>query len=338
MYPELAAKPLHLTGESYAGKYLPLFTHDILESNKKGDTKIPLTTTLIIDPYPAPVVQRTSMHQVPSALGIIDENNLKQISVLEQRCQHDHTFDIMKAEDTCSGIMDYIQAVSGDVFNYNTRIFEYDWDPIEAPYVKYLTNHSKIEELYEAIHIADSYKTPVFESGSESVAEGYQSDNLIDYSWYYDYLIAEDYPFIVSSGEFDMQDGAISQYTWMKQLLTKVGTSFWEQDRKIFYYPGQDGGMKVGGYFQHHNNFTVMSVPKSGHFIPADNYGASIAILHDLVNHNELKCHADSGCSVTAEMCKAMNDCSTHGTCGPNGQCSCQDGFKGADCSYEVLK
>ena len=83
MYPELKTTPLHLTGESYAGKYLPLFTQDILESNKKGETKIPLTTTLIIDPYPAPVIQRTSMHQVPSALGIIDENNLKQISVLE---------------------------------------------------------------------------------------------------------------------------------------------------------------------------------------------------------------------------------------------------------------
>lgn len=80
-----------------------------------------------------------------------------------------------------------------------------------------------------------------------------------------------------------------------------------------------------------------MSVPKSGHFIPADNYGASIAILSDLVNHNQLKCHADSGCSVTGEMCKAMNDCSGNGKCGQNGQCTCQDGYKGADCSYEVL-
>lgn len=152
------------------------------------------------------------MHQVPRALGIVDPNNLRQISVLEQRCQYEHTFDILKAQDTCSGIMDYIQAVSGDVLNYNTRIFEYDWDPIENPYVHYLSadKNSKIEQLYQAIHISDSYKKPVFESGSDSVSEGYQSDNLIDYSWYYDYLIAENYPFIVAAGEFDMQDGAIS--------------------------------------------------------------------------------------------------------------------------------
>jgi len=34
MYPELKENKFYLTGESYAGKYLPLFTHDILESNK----------------------------------------------------------------------------------------------------------------------------------------------------------------------------------------------------------------------------------------------------------------------------------------------------------------
>jgi len=33
-YPEMKALAFYLTGESYAGKYLPLYTHDILEFNK----------------------------------------------------------------------------------------------------------------------------------------------------------------------------------------------------------------------------------------------------------------------------------------------------------------
>ena len=41
---------------------------------------IPLAGTLIIDPYPSPVIQRTHMHIVPQALGILDENNLNQIA------------------------------------------------------------------------------------------------------------------------------------------------------------------------------------------------------------------------------------------------------------------
>lgn len=64
-YPELKENEFYLTGESYAGKYLPLFTHDILERNKNlgpSDIFIPLEFTLIIDPYPAPATQRTRMH------------------------------------------------------------------------------------------------------------------------------------------------------------------------------------------------------------------------------------------------------------------------------------
>jgi len=37
-YPEYAKKLIHLTGESYAGKYLPLFTVDILKHNQKENS------------------------------------------------------------------------------------------------------------------------------------------------------------------------------------------------------------------------------------------------------------------------------------------------------------
>lgn len=33
-YPEFKTKKIYLTGESYAGKYLPLFTSDILKWNE----------------------------------------------------------------------------------------------------------------------------------------------------------------------------------------------------------------------------------------------------------------------------------------------------------------
>jgi carboxypeptidase C (cathepsin A) len=47
-YPELKANRLFLTGESYAGKYLPLFSYDILQYNKNlkpEDFHIPLAFT-----------------------------------------------------------------------------------------------------------------------------------------------------------------------------------------------------------------------------------------------------------------------------------------------------
>jgi hypothetical protein len=68
------------------------------------------------------------------------------------------------------------------------------------------------------------------------VSIGYTPDNLVDYSFYYNSLIDMKYPYIVMAGEFDMKDGAISQYDWMHQLLLAVGTDFWNLNRKIYYF------------------------------------------------------------------------------------------------------
>jgi hypothetical protein len=44
--------------------------------------------------------------------------------------------------------MGYIETVTDHVFPYNARIFGYDWAKIEDPYEIYLSNHSKIDQLY----------------------------------------------------------------------------------------------------------------------------------------------------------------------------------------------
>jgi carboxypeptidase C (cathepsin A) len=71
MYPDLKANELYLTGESYGGKYLAMFTHDILER-----TDFNLKATILSDPLPSPLHERTEMHVLPAAHGIIDENQL----------------------------------------------------------------------------------------------------------------------------------------------------------------------------------------------------------------------------------------------------------------------
>ena len=104
--------------------------------------------------------------------------------------------------------MDYIQAVSGNVFPYDGRIFDQDWEVQEQPYIEMLMNSSRMWEIYDFIHISNSTKRPVFDGeGSANVSKGYRDDNLVDYSAYYNALIELNYPLIVMAGEFDMQDG-----------------------------------------------------------------------------------------------------------------------------------
>lgn len=156
------------------------------------------------------------MHHVPYGLNIIDDNNLKQIEILEARCRKMQYDNITQGQETCDEVMQYIIDVTGGVFDYDSRIFGSDWSLVENPYIGYLTTMDQVNTLYEQLHVADSPKVPIWESGSASVAAGYQSENLIDFSSYYNYLLNESYPFIVMAGEFDSRDGAYSQSLWMK--------------------------------------------------------------------------------------------------------------------------
>jgi hypothetical protein len=48
--------------------------------------------------------------------------------------------DYTAAGDICGQPMDYILDVGGKVFTYDARIFDYDFDPLETPYLTYLSN------------------------------------------------------------------------------------------------------------------------------------------------------------------------------------------------------
>jgi len=108
----------------------------------------------------------------------------------------------------------------------------------------------KLNDLFKSLHIENSTKVPIYEFDSDRVDVAYASDNLVDYSNYYNKLIEMDFPLLVLSGEFDARDGAISQFDWMKKYLN-LPEEFWEQDRKIYYYNDEKNKIPqaVGGYW-----------------------------------------------------------------------------------------
>ena len=68
-----------MTGESYAGKYIPRYSSAILDANATAGVDPPkynLKASLIGDPYTAPLTQRTHMYIVPEALNILDDSNM----------------------------------------------------------------------------------------------------------------------------------------------------------------------------------------------------------------------------------------------------------------------
>jgi vitellogenic carboxypeptidase-like protein len=341
-YPHMVGKDLYLTGESYGGKYLPRYSYALLRANEALEsTFFNLKATLAGDPYTAPMTQRTHMHIVPEALNIIDDSNMSQIAAMERKCQEGMTnpnYSTGERGDICSNIMGYITTVGGNVFPYDARIFGSDWDKIEDPTTNYFSISGKVNEIYDLIHVADSTKRPVFEMSSGRVGEAFSDDQLLDYSWYVQELIYRKSPVLIYAGEFDSQDGPKTQEYWLRRMPFDGSPEFWAQSRQIYWVdqPGQTEQI-VGGYWRESPYFSYISIPKAGHFVPANNYQPSFSFFSDYIQSRKLNCHNPNGCSVVEDRCALMDNCSSHGTCTSNGQCACDAGWKSADCSLESI-
>jgi carboxypeptidase D len=86
MHSDLKNNELYLSGESYAGKYLSLFTKTILTNNDEeteDGNKLNLKSTIIFDPIASPIMERTNMDTTPYALNIIDDVNARQVETLK---------------------------------------------------------------------------------------------------------------------------------------------------------------------------------------------------------------------------------------------------------------
>lgn len=125
---------MYVTGESYAGHYIPAFSWALYENGSFN-----LKASLIGDPYISGMTQKSEMYHVPEALNILDESNMPQMAALRKNCQESVSADIHTSYSVCCEIMTYIEEISGDVFAYDQRIFGPDWDKHEDPVVNYFT-------------------------------------------------------------------------------------------------------------------------------------------------------------------------------------------------------
>ncbi|CDW84139.1 kex1 protein precursor [Stylonychia lemnae] len=314
----------YLAGESFAGKYISIFGRKlVVYEDNQGKGKAYLGGVLMGDPLISAPVQRLSTHKVAQSLGIVDDSNLDQISTLHKQCEQSLSSNWDISDDTCSKVLDYIQDVSGDVLSYDARIFTYDQNKITAPYIKYLSQSGRKAELYSAIHIEKSTKVPIWEKKNQQVANALNSESMFDSTNWFD-MLYEDKPVLIYAGQWDQRDGpsTIEDFLANSRRQAKSTTPISQQPRQIYYVKQKDGTFIVGGYqkYDSDSKLTILTIPKAGHF------------------SKQALCHKDKpeDCQVTQTMCTFMSNCNGNGVCGNNGQCQCNIGFKGADCSEKV--
>jgi carboxypeptidase C (cathepsin A) len=350
MYKEYQGRQLIISGESYAGKYVPHIAKKCQEEAAKNPNFFKLTGILLGDPLVNPIPQRLARYKIAEGLGIIDKRHMGAISALNRRCLETASANWTEGNDECSATIDYAIDVSGDTFSYDASIFDPDWDLTmhEDDVKHYITTSPNKEQLYQAIHVADSTKNPKFNWSSRPVADAYEFEEMSDWSVWYD-LVAQprNVSIVIYAGMYDMLDGPLTHDPWIR-LLKSVKSdngALFDQPRKIFYVQNPvTQQYEVGGYYRSDESikFTFLTIPKSGHFVPITEQLSSRTFLNDIITKGSLQCHKANAqdCETGAIMCGYMDKCNNAGTCNPvTGRCECTDPeVYGSDCSEQWIK
>ncbi|CDW85332.1 serine carboxypeptidase [Stylonychia lemnae] len=348
-YPEYKNREIYLSGESYAGKYLPHFTYKIALHNelerltkKNNASIINLQATFIGDPFVSPIRQRTSTHLVAQGLHVIDRSNMGQVAALRKKCEESISEEWDLGSKVCGQTMDYIDTQAAGLYTYDGSAFDTDWQPLIDVIQDFLMKSNKKNLLYQALHVTKSYKTPIYERSSRRVSQSYDFEEMLDWSVYYDKCIEKKMKLIIYAGEYDQRDGPLTMIAWMKDLrnLQNSSGNFFNQSRKIYYYKDTNGSFQVGGYYRYDKDaeFTFLTVPKSGHFVPTTQLDMTKQMLKDFFENKRLVCHksSQSECETSHVMCRAMNNCNSNGKCLDTGKCQCEHGFFGDDCTQKI--
>ena len=221
----------------------------------------------------------------------------------------------------------------------DSRSFDAEIDLILDPFRDMFKYSSKVDEIKDALHIT---KAEHFSTLNSTVANNIQDRENNAASVYTDILAYNQIPVLISVGMYDMKDGVRQTLEWIKGVDFEDREKFDTQPRKNFTYYDQTDGttVKTGGWYRHHDLFSVIITPQAGHMVPVTQPYMSKMQVKSMMEHGHLACETESdyGChSFASSMLVSMTDCNGHGTGSVStGKCTCDDGWYGADCSTTV--
>ncbi|CAH1980104.1 unnamed protein product [Acanthoscelides obtectus] len=273
LFPELQKNDFYITGESYAGKYVPALGYTIMKNNPSAKLKINLQGLAIGNGLSDPehqMVYGEYLYQI----GLIDSNTRKVFQDMQQQGvkyiqnkQFDKAFDI------------FDKLLNGD-FNNHTSVFSnatgfdsyfnylYDRDPLDEE-VELAGAYVQRDDVRAAIHVGNlSYHTE-----DQTVETNLKNDVMQSVAPWISELLSN-YRILIYNGQLDI----IVAYPLTENYLQNLkfsGSDQYKNAKRFPWYVGQD----LAGYVKQCGNLTEVLVRNAGHMVPADQPQWSVDLL-----------------------------------------------------------
>eukprot|EP01147_Barroeca_monosierra_P005272 gene5272-7051_t len=264
-FPNEAKNDLYITGESFAGHYIPAFGAYIHRENAAGNANIPLKGVSIGDGWTDPVIQMEAIPALMFNLGLADHNQRKVLQNYTDRTvaainnqQYTEAFDI------------WDEMLNGDVYKYPTYFYNLtgtlDYDnflrTLPPPSFGYYSQFLNQNWVRQAIHVGNA----TLNSGLEcelhlipDVMDSYKPELA---------LLMDNYKVLIYNGQLDLIVGVPLTELYLPTIPWSGASEFAKADRVIWKVAKSDD--EVAGYVRSVKEFRQAVVRRAGHIAPFD--------------------------------------------------------------------
>ncbi|KAI8052924.1 Alpha/Beta hydrolase protein [Syncephalis plumigaleata] len=269
MHPHLRKRQLYITGESYAGKFIPSMAHGILRHNQQVNTprKINLSGLAIGNGLTVPSIQVKYNAQLAANLGLI---SLSQMATMQKLC--DTSSELAAQGNYLEALQPRLQMF--DLFNeYTSNVNYYDIREKDIP-----KERARMTKLLQKLQVMQALNANGHKFHSDKAAKDCLADDIMRSVIDLFPELLNHYPILLFQGQFDFRDGPISSEAWIREIKWPEQKAFNEAPRKAWRISDKPGGL--AGYVTERANLTHAVVLNAGHFSPANQPEAILHMLH----------------------------------------------------------
>jgi serine carboxypeptidase-like clade 4 len=275
-YPQFAKSKFFITGESYAGHYIPAITAHILEMNEKGGyPRINLQAIAIGDGLIDPVSMAKSWGPFLYAHNLISSNDLAQAQ--EQfygSCLPDiANGDYSEAFYDCNQVLQIALSAAGNVNVYDVR------EPCTYPPLCYdlspIGKYLNLPATRRKLGVGDRR----WQACSGAAYAPFESKDF-EYSYRFDLpIILQRIPVLIYNGNYDLVVDFYGTTEMLDTMLWPGRSGFVNAKNGTWVVDG-----KVAGSVRSFNGLTYLVVNDAGHMVPYNQPKNALDMLYRLLN------------------------------------------------------
>jgi len=260
-FPQFAGRPLYITGESFAGHFIPAIASYFLQ---KGSQIINLKGVAIGDGWVKPDIQYPSYNDYALENKLINQTTYNKLKPAFATCQALIKKGNWKAALTaCDQATIQITGNPAKFNIYNIR------EQCNGPLCYNMTNIDRFLarlDVQQALGVTGRNWTQC----NDTVFRAMEPDQITDLSFDVAFLLSKNLPVLIYHGDLDFDCNWRGGEQWVNQLSWSGQSEF----QKMNYTKLENYGV-----YKSYKNFTFYKIYNAGHMVPLDQPAVALDML-----------------------------------------------------------